>query len=371
MNLLWVTAKRLGSDRASTTQLAVANSLAKRGWDVTFVAPKNDGDVSELVKNSGHLFVGVDRSRKPGLGWFTFGRSLRKSLPKIISVDTYDVALIEWQAVAGSHATINRAGIPWLIVDRSPPVFHSLIGKLQWLEYRRAYKIAKNRGAAGSLPKSEALAHWNATNGRAVEPVTIMEAGVEVKRFTTANFSSTPTIIHHGQLDEEREIERLVSIGEILSAKEFEFIMKVAGRGNRLTALQKAATFHDWLEVVGPVPSDEIPAFLATGHVALFPLPDSEVWRLSSPLKVREWAAAGLPMVLSDITPHRAVGQRDWATLVRHDAPFDEWADAIMNLFESDLSILGATARKDAENEFDWDKTSEALHYKLIELMKK
>ena len=43
MKLLWVTAKRMASDLASTTQLAVSAALSERGWSVTIVAPGGDG----------------------------------------------------------------------------------------------------------------------------------------------------------------------------------------------------------------------------------------------------------------------------------------------------------------------------------------
>lgn len=368
MELLWVTAKRLGDDLASTTQLSVANSLAKRGWQVTIVAPDGMGGGSEILHDSSHHFVGVERSTKSGLGWITFGKSLKQTIPLILRDNVIDVALVEWQAVAGSHKALSRANIPWLIVDRSPPVFRSLAGRLQWFEYRRAYRIAAKKGASGSVPKSQALADWNRKKGRAIEPTTILEAGVECSRFLQTGFNGIPTIVHHGQLDYERDIEKLVEIGEVLSARGIEVNMAIAGAGNRLTALQKQGQLHDWLEVLGPIPLKQIPDFLSAGHLALFPLPDGEIWRLASPLKVREWAAAGLPMILSDITPHRSIGLRNWAKLIRHDAPIDDWADAIIEMLGADLQSLGAQARADAESEFDWDKTTEDLHLRLTEL---
>lgn len=368
MKLLWVTAKRLGSDLASTTQLAVSSALAARGWKVTIMAPESPEVEKSLV--AGDIsFVGVSRSNKAGLGWLTFGRSLSLTLPKVLADGEFDVALVGWQGVAGSHKALRSAGTPWLLVDRSPPVFRSLAGRLQWYEYWRALRLAGRRsGADGSVLKSQALADWHLSKGRAVEPITLMEAGVDVSKFSPATFTGTPTIVHHGQLDEEREIERLVRIGEVLSAREIDFKMRIAGNGNRFTALQKAAFLQDWLEVLGPLPPEDIPQFLATGHIAIFPLPDGKVWRLASPLKVREWAAAGLPMVLSNITPHRSVGERPWIRLVAAHAPMDEWADAVEELLGSELGGLGAEARTDAESEFDWVKTTEALHQRMSEL---
>ena len=365
MRLLWVTAKRLGSDLARTTQFGAAAALAKRGWNITFVAP-DDGDAQRLVEAASHSFFGVSRSTKPGLGWLSFGRSLKAELPHILSQGKFDVALVEWQGVAGSHRAIRSSGVPWLVVDRSPPVYRNLAGRLQWFEYRRAWRLAKRSN--GSVLKSQSLGAFLYSKGLRVKPVTTMEAGVEVAKFSPTNFSGTPTIVHHGRLDKEREIERLVYIGEVLSARGVEFKMRIAGTGNRLEALQRATLLHDWLEVLGPIPHDEIPAFLATGHCALFPLPDGEMWNVASPLKLREWAAAGLPMVLSNIEPHKSPGFHQWIRLVRSGSPNDKWADALEELLAGDLEELGAEARKFAEENFDWSQVTLELHDRISEL---
>ena len=369
MRILWVTAKRIAIDLASTTQLSVSKELSDRGWEVTIVAPEGN-DSEAAVISEGHSFIGVKRSKITGLGWMTFGSSLKRIIPKLVKNNQFDVALIEWQAVSGSISSLKKIGIPWLLVDRSPPVFRSIAGRLQWFEYQRAWRLArKSGGASGSVLKSQALIDWHREKENLVEPVILMEAGVDVGKYSVANFSGPCTIVHHGQLDEEREIERIVRIGEVLSARGFEFKMKIAGTGNRLTTLQKSALLHDWLEVLGPLPSTEIPKFLADGHVALFPLPDGEIWRLASPLKIREWAAAGLPMILSDITPHRSVGDRKWIRLVAPESPLDKWADCIEDILKEDLAKLGKIARSDSESEFDWKFTTEELHTKMLQLI--
>lgn len=365
MKLLWVTAKRLASDLASTTQLSVSNTLSERGWEVTIMAP-NDSNAKDIVENNGHNFIGVKRSKKAGLGWLTFGKSVKQKLPQVI--DQFDVALVDWQAVAGASKPLNNHKIPWLVVDRSPPVFNSIIGRLQWLEYLRAWKIAKKKKASGSVLKSQALADFHRSKNREINPITIMEAGVDVSKFTPTNFSGTTVIVHHGQLDQERDIQKLVSIGEILYSRKVDFTMKIAGRGNKLPSLQKLSNLHDWLEVLGPLPQKEIPKFLASGHLAIFPLPDNNIWRLASPLKVREWAAAGLPMILSDITPHQSIGERNWINLVPPNYPLDNWADQVESFIGQDLHSIGAQARKYAELEFDWKKTTEQLHLQLMKL---
>ena len=132
-------------------------------------------------------------------------------MPSVVENNQFDIALVEWQAVSGAIKSLNRAGIPWLIVDRSPPVFRSLAGRLQWYEYKRAWRLARKiGGASGSVLKSKALIEWHREKGSIVDPVILMEAGVDVSKYSVANFSETTTIVHHGQLDEERKIEQIV-----------------------------------------------------------------------------------------------------------------------------------------------------------------
>lgn len=367
--MLWASAKRLGEDFASTTQLRVADSLSDRGCEITFITPQVDSGAISVLRESGHTHIPANRSRRTGLGWLTFSRSLKRSLPKAMLDSRFDAALVEWQAVAGCYKALERGGVPWLLVDRSPPVFRSIAGRLQWFEYRRAYRLAAKHGAAGSVLKSPALAEWIDDAGMSIHPVTILEAGVDVSQFIPSEMTEPTTIVYHGRLDEVREVARLVRIGEVLAARGLEFAMLLVGSGDSLTKLQKMALLHPWLKVEGAVPAPEIPPLLATAHIGLFPLPDSEIWRLASPLKIREWAAAGLPMVLSDITPHRSIGERSWVKLVRHNAPMDEWADAVQDLLGRDLAALGKSARLEAEAEFDWQKSSDALYSRLRDLV--
>ena len=370
VNLLWITPKWFGTDLAATTQLGVSKALSERGCKISFVAPDEHGRGAKVVNESGHMFHAVKRSRKPGLGSFTFTRSLKRMLPPLFSVAKFDVALVEWQCVSGSHRALDQVGIPWLIVDRSPPVFTSLIGRLQWVEYRRAWRLASESSyIKGSVLKSQALADWHHSKRRLPEGVTIMQAGVEVQRYTQTTFPKPLTIVHHGQLDFERDIERLVKIGDVLQQREVLFRMHIVGRGNRLQVLQEASLSRDWLEVSGPISQDEVPEYLSSGSLALFPLPDRAVWRLASPLKIREWAAAGIPMILSDITPHRSLGNRSWIRYVRPDASIEDWVGQIQNLLDEDLSRLGEQARSDAVSEFDWVKTTDALYQTLSEII--
>ena len=364
MHLLWVTARRFGEDLPQRTQLEVARALMARGWRVTFVAPSGDIAAS-VVEKVGAGFVGVNRSRTGGFGWITFGRSLKRTLPATLAAGDFDVALVGWQGVAGSHKALRASATPWLLVDRGPPVFSSMLGRLQRWEYKRAWGLTAS--SSGCVVKSQALADWAQAKTNCPEPMTLMPAGVDLKRFQVGEGSGSSTIIYHGRLDSERNVSLLVDIGDELVAREHELEMHLIGAGNAWDSLAKSARDRDWLMLSAAVSPEEIPAVLAASDVGLFPLPDSPQWRVASALKIREWAACGLPVVASDIESHRSLGEREWLRLLPAGSPPDAWGEAVLEVL-SKRAELGGKARRDAEAEFSWEMATEALHEHLLEL---
>ena len=91
------------------------------------VAPK----AFAIKPEAGASLVGVIRSRTGGLGWLTFGRNLTRLLPNILVAGDFDAALVGWQGVAGSHRALRASDTPWLFIDRGPPVYSSILGRLQ------------------------------------------------------------------------------------------------------------------------------------------------------------------------------------------------------------------------------------------------
>ncbi len=364
MDLLWVTARRFGEDLPQRTQIEVARALTARGWKVTFAAPKSD-IAGQVVADAGASLIEIERSRTGGMGWLTFGRSLKRTLPDILAAGDFDVALVGWQGIAGSHKALRASNTPWLLVDRGPPVFSSILGRLQRWEYRRAWRLAES--AAGYVVKSQALADWAHENTSCSKPMTLMPAGVDLERFQLGQNSDSPVIIYHGRLDAERNVSLIVDIGDELVAQGHEVAMHLIGAGNAWDSLARCAHERSWLTLSTAVTPEEIPGILSVADVGLFPLPDSPQWRVASALKIREWAACGLPVVASDIESHRTLGERGWLRLLPASSPPDVWGEMILAVL-AERAELGRKARRDAEAEFSWEMATEALHERLLEL---
>ena len=99
--------------------------------------------------------------------------------------------------------------------------------------------------------------------------------------------------------------------------KRFQLIL--VGDGNEFGALEDYAEDHlEDILVHGPVPQHEIPDWLTKAHVGILPFPDEQKFQVSSPIKLFEYMAAGLPIMATKIRCHTDV--------VDENAPYVVWA---------------------------------------------
>ncbi|MGE3909825.1 MAG: glycosyltransferase family 4 protein [Chloroflexota bacterium] len=117
------------------------------------------------------------------------------------------------------------------------------------------------------------------------------------------------------------------------------------------------------VQLRGHVPYDRVPEVLSQASVALLPLPDEPVARLfTSPLKLFDYMAAGVPIVASDLPALREVLRHEENALLAAPGDADSFAAAVRRLLaEPDLAKrLGEQARADVRH-YSWDARAEAL----------
>ncbi len=288
----------------------------------------------------------VKRSTKLGLGHRSFTNNICSTLARI-TLDSFSVAIVEWTAVEGAVAALKKAELPWVIMDRSPPVSSGIAGWIQRKQYKKAWDLARSQ-ARGRAVKSDYMAAsqmWNL-------PSAIVHAGVDCSSFETALMNENPLVVCHGSLDRSRELHRLASMG---------FNLLLFGEGNDIKRLSKMTR----VEASGDVASR-----LANADVGVLHLPKREVWQHASPLKVAEYAAAGLPVVASEVSGLEQFRDTEWMTLI--PLGDDEACKAAVNLLCSlpreERVRLGVLARKDAENRMTWEHCTVSLHEMLDEV---
>lgn len=329
MKLLWITHRRL-SELSSTSRVGVASALEARGWNVEFMSP--DGDYR------------VERSSKIGMGHRSFTRSVSSTL-RAMDLDSYSVAIVEWTGVEGASEILTGANLPWIIMDRSPPVARGFVGWFQRKQYARAWDIARENGS-GRAVKSEYMAssqHWDGASST-------VPAGVDLSAFEMATMNEKPLIVCHGSIDRSRELHRLAKMGMNLL---------LFGEGNDSQRLSKLTK----VEGVG-----EVASRLARADIGVLHLPNRDVWRHASPLKVAEYAAAGLPVVSSEVSGLEQYRNQEWLTLIPlgDDIACKTALDALCDLPIGERQRLGALARAEAERSMTWKRCTESLNEMLL-----
>jgi glycosyltransferase involved in cell wall biosynthesis len=117
------------------------------------------------------------------------------------------------------------------------------------------------------------------------------------------------------------------------------------------------------VELRGHVPYDRVPEALAAASVALLPLPDEPVARLfTSPLKLFDYMAAGVPIVASDLPALREVLRHEENALLAQPDDPDAFATAVRRLLADGAlaARLGRQARADVAA-YSWDARARAL----------
>jgi glycosyltransferase involved in cell wall biosynthesis len=331
MNLLWITHRRQ-SEMSSTSRYGISSALIDRGWNIEFMSP--DGEHQ------------VERSRRLGFGHHSFSQNVSSKL-KAIDLSLFSVAIVEWTGVEGASDMLENAKLPWVLMDRSPPVASGLVGWLQKKQYSKAWEIARTK-SSGRAVKSEYLAAsqpWNL-------PSSIVPAGVDLSKFEIAKMNETPLVVCHGSLDRIRELDKLANM---------DVNLLLFGEGNDSQRLAKMTRVEGSGDVAGR---------LASADIGVLHLPDREVWRHASPLKVAEYAAAGLPTVASKVSGLESYRDAEWLTLIPlgDDSACQEALQSLCEMSIEERRRLGSLARKEAEQSMTWGRCTESLHEMLLEV---
>jgi len=190
--------------------------------------------------------------------------------------------------------------------------------------------------------------------GVAPERIRIIRgSGVDIEAFHPNDAPpGTPVAVCVARMLWDKGIGELVEAARILKARNVDIRIRLVGPGDDNPAAIPAATLQEWsregiVEVAGP--SRDIAGEYARAHIAVLPS-----YREGLPKSLLEAAAAGLPMVATDVPGCREVCRDGETGLLVPLRSVEPLAGALEKLATDPAlrASLGKAARRAAETEF-------------------
>lgn len=378
MRIVWslpVRGERLTSSRGDLVRARyLIEALRSDGHEVTVV---EDGA-------SGHGRAAV----------FTYRRWVRSWLPRRPALVLRDIArgvhgclhgvrvsatarrtqadlIVETQvayAISGALAT-RLTGIPLVLDDCSPSSEESAFGAgLPALA--RAALAVQARSARCVVAVSPALADMLSTEGLPRQRLVCVPNGIRVEAFTDLardgwrtghGLESRCVVGFVGSFQPWHRAELLIDALAAVPA-ECRIHVVLAGEGPGLDAVLRAAArrgVSEHVTAIGAVAADAIPSLLAACDIGV--LPHSNTY--GDPMKLREYAAAGIPAVAPDLDPVREVVEHNVTGLLFPPSDVPALARALAHL-AADRTLrrrLGGEARRRAFASGSWTERGRAL----------
>jgi glycosyltransferase involved in cell wall biosynthesis len=175
------------------------------------------------------------------------------------------------------------------------------------------------------------------------------------------------SLVYVGSLNHERNLITLGRAVEAVNAEGLRFTMTAIGSGTGQRELEDFASGTERrIQVLQAVPYEQIPQHLENSHVGLLPFPDEEKFRVSSPIKLFEYMAAGLPVLATRIVCHTDVVRDGGFAFWAENARMDGFVRALRQIWaeRSSLRRLGIEAAAAAQS-WTWAESAGKLQAAL------
>jgi glycosyltransferase involved in cell wall biosynthesis len=147
---------------------------------------------------------------------------------------------------------------------------------------------------------------------------------------------------------------QLLMVGDGRTSEDLEWLKREAER----LALKKNVTMTGW------VPKTKVPAYIRISHLGVSPIPINQVYVNSSPIKLLEYLALGIPAVASDIPEQRKVLEESGGgkCVPWNVAEFASAISSILNLTESERCAIGQHGRAWVQKNRDFCVLAEKVY---------
>jgi glycosyltransferase involved in cell wall biosynthesis len=349
----------------------------------------------DALRADGHQVIVVEDAAQVGMqaAVFTYRSVIRSLLSRRIALVLRDLgraahgwlhglrlAVTAWRtradfiietqvayAVSGALAAW-LTGIPLIVDDCSPAAEESAFGT-GLPRLARAVLSVQARWARSVVAVSPTLGDMLAEEGIPREKLVCVPNGVSVRAFETAvgeswrsdyGLQERCVVGFVGSFQPWHRVELLIEAVAALP-KDLRIHVVLGGEGRGLESVLSAAASRGLTTVtaVGAVPPDAVPSLLAACDVGVLPHTNA----YGDPMKLREYAAAGIPSVAPDLDPVREVVEDNVTGLLFRLGDAQALAEALRRLAADPVlrSRLGQEARRRAFESGSWTDRSRAL----------
>ena len=390
LRIVWVLKKQLDRATDRSARVEMVKALQAAGHTVLLLTGKRSSTADYGLGES------LEFARTlpwPGAFHLSFLLSVRARVRRLVRAGRVDVVVFDpLSAVAilgalAGHRRRARASTPrvTLVMDvRSLPA----PGRRWAARGRRAlFRMGVTVGARiaeGVTVISPAL-HEELVQGSGLsanKPWVVWSSAVDATRFDPRRFSADDVgrlrsdlglenhyvVLYHGAMDMRRGLDALVQSFAVLRARgDDRARLLLVGGDYDVQALRSLAAregLGERIVFVDTVPYETVPLYVAAADAGIVPLPDTAIWRTSSPLKLFEYLAMEKPVIVSDIRAHRDLVQPSCGACFMRGFGADAIAAAIESVMAWDgdsvsasggaATAKGAAARDLVMREYSW-----------------
>jgi len=327
-HLTWVYTQALSQQLDAATWIETTRQLRAGGWRVTLLT----ADPEDVQSVRGVDLLPVCRPDTYVVGQLVFhARIVRRLLRNWGQIDIVlfhqmsapwllPLRIIRWlRAGTGPRLVMDTRTLP--MVPKEHARWQDRLRHAFYLGMSRlANRVADGRTAitarmaeAERIPPEHLLGTWPS----AVD-LDVFGAAQASRRWPEAE--EPVHLIYVGALHRERMLLNLCRAVEAADDSGMHYVLNLIGDGSqRKELVAYAAHTQGRVRVSAPVPHERVPEVLSQAHVGVLPFPDERKFRVSSPIKLYEYLAAGLAVLATRITCH---------TDVMGDADYAIWAES-------------------------------------------
>jgi len=366
LRLTFITSCDLGEASGPAVHaINIANAVARLGASVTLVAARPDGPLAVALDPAvnANFVANPRRLRLPGAVVFLLAvPALYRSRQSVVHVRSAPgSSFVTWLARSFRPLRLTLELNGWLqdeaqFVRRARP-FRHLIGYMQRRELFMADRIRV---------VTSGLARRVEQNGIPGERIRAISTGVDLSVFKPLDRAESrralglpvegKRLVFVGNLWEAIDMDMVLAALDILRKSGRDVRLTIVGGGRRFGAIRAdCERFGEAVTMTGWLPQSEAIRHIAAADIALAPFKNrhGDLTGLS-PLKIRDYAAAGRRVVASDLPGVRQRNNPAWLRLAN---PGDAraFALAIAEGLDHGTPEEETEARAFAEAHFGWD----------------